>query len=330
MSSIRNSAGDATARSGSSTRRQTEAPVAIKVEEPPAEPTPAQRRERRNMNAVARRAQAATRLQAAYRGKKARRENMREGHQARGSGELLARLEPTVVIVVSLTFGMQWDQAVVYEIGDVANASGLVAVNGLLTMVYTAVLTFVLMAVHEGHNRRLLNLFKLCLQTLVGWMWRSCIELADLNLGRYYMAGAGYSLANAMWARFGLALGTSCGWAESRLCHVPRHPERCSALRRLELSSPRLASVSRFSPSLPPPLATLPLPVPPWRGRPDSPAQALRSSSRPFSRCSSPRCSTPTAPVRVIHSPSSFRSSSFARRPSSPVSPGIVSWCVPR
>jgi hypothetical protein len=192
-------------------------PVAAQVVE---ELTPVMRRNKRNQNIARKEARAAARLQAVYRGKKARKTRTRKGHAATSVRECSGRLEPPLTMACALIVGLQWDQAVVYQIGDSIHTPGLVAANAGATTLYASILTLVLMTVHDGYNRRALALVKQALQVLVGYMWSSCIELADVNIGELHLTHL--TQPNVMWARFGIVTG-ALHWV---LQHspTPTHP----------------------------------------------------------------------------------------------------------
>jgi len=171
--------------------------------------TPVQRRAKRDDNLFRKKVVAATRLQATYRGKKARAAaRRREGAAAVTCGEFASRLQPQLTTAVAIVVALQWDQAVVYQLAAgtfTDHAPGLVATNAVGTTLYVALLTLVIAAVRAGYNARALALIKLALQVLVGWMWRLVVETTDANIGELHLTHL--SPANAMWTRFGIVAG---------------------------------------------------------------------------------------------------------------------------
>lgn len=173
---------------------------------------------------------AATRVQAAFRGRKARKAHKSKGASANGLRDFAGRLEPQLTIALSLVFGLQWDEAVLYQIGVAnINAPGLDAVNAVATTLLASILTFILTFVREGHSPRSLSLINQSLQVLVGWMWKSLIQVTDVNIVTLYLSNL--TIPNRQWAQFGYVTGFALVWAPlfTLLVCAVLHPTRASA-----------------------------------------------------------------------------------------------------
>jgi len=167
-----------------------------------------QRRAKRDANIFRKKVLAVTKMQAIYRGRQARKATLGKGVGGGSCADFSGRLEPLLTMAIAITVALQWDLAIIYQIGegvDTLNAPGMLFANACGTTLVAGLLTLALMFVHKGYNRRALQLVKQALQVLVGWMWKVLVQVTDENIGAVHLAQ--YSAANAMWIRFGIVAG---------------------------------------------------------------------------------------------------------------------------
>ncbi|KAG8461950.1 hypothetical protein KFE25_013969 [Diacronema lutheri] len=175
-----------------------------------ASETPAVRKAKRDSNLLAKKTRAVLRLQAAFRGKRARREAAAKAKKPSASSfaEFRSNIEPYIATAFATCIAVQWDSTIERVVDGDPNKPGLSLVNAVGTTLYTSILYVALVCVHASLNKRLLNLIKQSLQILVGWMWKGVVVAVDDNIvnfslsfepGREKYIQAGYMFG---WAIF--------------------------------------------------------------------------------------------------------------------------------
>ena len=177
-----------------------------------ASETPAVRKAKRDSNLLAKKTRAVLRLQAAFRGKRARREAAAKAKKPSASSfaEFRSNIEPYIATAFATCIAVQWDSTIERVVDGDPNKPGLSLVNAVGTTLYTSILYVALVCVHASLNKRLLNLIKQSLQILVGWMWKGVVVAVDDNIvnfslsfepGREKYIQAGYMFGPCMRAR---------------------------------------------------------------------------------------------------------------------------------
>lgn len=168
--------------------------------------TPAQRKAKRDENLLKKKIAAATRLQAAFRGRKARKEEAKRREQAGSSiTDIRVGLEPYITTAIATCIAVQWDDTLSRRIEDDPDRESWALLNAVGTTIYAAIIYLPLMHVGENFNKRLLNLVKQSLQILVGWMWKSVVVAVDDDVGTVHLQHL--PPRDAVWATSGIMTG---------------------------------------------------------------------------------------------------------------------------
>lgn len=168
--------------------------------------TPATRKAKRDSNLLAKKTRAALRLQAAFRGMRARKAAKAKAEKpyAASYAEFHSNLEPYIATAFATCIAVQWDDAIERIIGFEPDKPGFAVINAVGITLYASLCYLALMCVGESMNKRLLNLIKQSLQILVGWMWKAVVVATDENIAQQ---GLQFSPMRERWIQAGYMLG---------------------------------------------------------------------------------------------------------------------------